>query len=101
MLNSLLNEKILDRSTFKAFADNKISVIIKLECVLEWVESIVEGVNAAWFPAFSPFPTMFSNGVPLWVIKSWRPLHISILSWSSFKQYSAHYSFQVDGCFPK
>ena len=29
-----------------------------------------------------------------------RPLHLSILSCSSFNQYSAQYSFQTTGCFP-
>ena len=49
ILKSSPNDKILDMSTFKVFADNKISVIIKLECVLEWVENTVEeGVNAGF-----------------------------------------------------
>ena len=29
-----------------------------------------------------------------------QPVHLSMLSWSSFKQYSAEYSFQATGCFP-
>ena len=29
-----------------------------------------------------------------------RPVHISMLSWSSFHQYSAQYSFQATGCLP-
>ena len=29
-----------------------------------------------------------------------RPVHLSKLSWSSFDQYSAQYSFQATGCFP-
>ena len=29
-----------------------------------------------------------------------RPVHLPILSWSLFNQYSAQYSFQARGCFP-
>ena len=29
-----------------------------------------------------------------------RPVHLPMLSWSSFNQYSAQYSFQTTGCFP-
>ena len=29
-----------------------------------------------------------------------QPVHLSMLSWSSFNQYSAQYSFQATGCFP-
>ena len=32
---------------------------------------------------------------------SWWPVHLSMLSWSSFNQCSAHYSFQATGCLPK
>ena len=31
---------------------------------------------------------------------SLRPVHLSMLSWSSFNQYSAQYSSQATGCFP-
>ena len=30
----------------------------------------------------------------------WQPVQLSMLSWSSFNQYSAQYSFQVTRCFP-
>ena len=30
----------------------------------------------------------------------WQPVHLSILSWSSFNQYSAQYSIQATGCLP-
>ena len=33
------------------------------------------------------------------VISQW-PMHLSMLSWSSFNQFSAQYSFQASGCFP-
>ena len=29
-----------------------------------------------------------------------RPVHLYILFWTIFRQYSAHYFFQVTGCFP-
>ena len=29
-----------------------------------------------------------------------QPVHLSMLSWSSFSQYSLQYSFQATGCFP-
>ena len=29
-----------------------------------------------------------------------QPVHLSKLSWSSFNQYTAQYSFQATGCFP-
>ena len=30
----------------------------------------------------------------------WRPVHLSMLSWSSFNQYLSQYSLQTTGCFP-
>ena len=55
-LNSLPNDKIMDRSKLKTFADNKLKATENLKFVLERVENIVgKGENAAWFPAFSPF----------------------------------------------
>ena len=48
-LNSLPDNKILDRSKFTAFADNKIDVSQKFEFVLEMVENIVgKGENASY-----------------------------------------------------
>ena len=49
--NSLPTNKILDWSKFKAFPDNKI--------LLGWVENILG--KGEWFPAFSPFPTVFKR----------------------------------------
>ena len=46
-INSLLDNKILDMSIFKAFADDKIILTQKLKFVLERVENIVgKGENA-------------------------------------------------------
>ena len=57
--NPLSNDKILDLSKFKAFADDKIIVTQKLKFVLGRVENFVgKGENAG---SFSPFPTMVSK----------------------------------------
>ena len=53
--DSVPNNKILDQSKFKAFADNKTNVTVKVKFVLERVENI-----SSW--AFSPFPPLFSIG---------------------------------------
>ena len=54
----------------KAFAGDKINVNQKLKFDMGRVESIVEKGENADLPAFSPFPTMFSKGLFLKVIKS-------------------------------
>ena len=54
------NDEILDWSKLKAFADDKLNVIEKLEFVLGRVENIVGKEENA---ALSPFPTMFSKGI--------------------------------------
>ena len=56
-VHSVPNDKILDWSKLKAFADDKLNEIEKLEFVLEWVEKMVgEGENAGFqhFLLFSP-----------------------------------------------
>ena len=65
--NSLPNDKILNQSNSKDFADDKIEVTEKLDFVLGRVEKIV---RKCWLPAFSPFPTLFSKGCFLRVVKS-------------------------------
>ena len=60
MLNSLLNNKILDQSKFKAFADKKIILTKKSACVGKSRKHCGER-RKCWLPAFSPFPTMFSK----------------------------------------
>ena len=55
-------KKKLVCSTFKAFADDKINVILKLRFVLGKVEKHCEKRRKCWLPAFSPFPSMFSKG---------------------------------------
>ena len=58
-IKSLLNNKILDWSKFKAFADDKLNVARIMISVSDRVENIVGKVRKCWLPAFSPFPTMF------------------------------------------
>ena len=61
--NSLPNDKIIDCSKFKAFADDKIIVTQELKYGFGKLENIVgNGENRkCWLSAFSPFPTMFSK----------------------------------------
>ena len=64
-INSLPNNKILEGSNLKAFADNKIKLDKMLIVVFEGIENIVgKGENAS-LPGFSPFPTIFSKGLLL------------------------------------
>ena len=49
-----------------------------------------------WLIDFMVFNALFNS---ISVI-SRQPVHLSILYWNSFNQYSAQYSFQVTGCFP-
>ena len=69
-VTSLQNDKFIDLSSLKAFADDKINVREKLKFELRSVESIVGKGEKCWSPAFSPFSTMFSKGFYLKVVKS-------------------------------
>ena len=60
-VNSLPNHKILAWSKFKAFADDKINEAKMMIFVFHRVEKHSEKMRKCWLPAFSPFPTMFSN----------------------------------------
>ena len=58
LINSVSNDKILDLSKLKAFADNNLNVNQKLKFALGRVENIMgKGENA-----FSPFPRKISKG---------------------------------------
>ena len=67
--NSLPNDKFLDWSKLKAFADDKTNMAEKLIC-------LAKGRKHCWkrrkccLPAFSPFPTMFSKAFFFRVVKS-------------------------------
>ena len=59
--NSLPNDKILDWSKFKAFADDKINETKELTFVLEREESIVERGENAGHQHFILFPQCFQK----------------------------------------
>ena len=61
--------KIFGVTKSKAFADDKISAIEKMKCVLGWVENIVEKGENGCFKHFLLFPTMFSKGFFLRIVK--------------------------------
>ena len=69
-LNPLPNEKILDLSKLKAFADDKISVTQKLKFFFGKGRKHCGNRRKCWLPAFSPFLTMFTIGYFLRVMKS-------------------------------
>ena len=69
LFNSLPNDKFLDWSILKAFADDKLNLAKKLEFALGRVENCGKRIKC-WLPAFSPFPTMFSEGLYLKFVKS-------------------------------
>ena len=56
IVNSLSNDKVLDWSKLKAFADDKINVNVKLKLGLERVESIVGKGENAGYQHFLLFP---------------------------------------------
>ena len=60
---------MLDWFKLKAFADDKIN-LEKLKFLLERVENIVGKKEKILVPAFSPFPTVISNGFLHRVVKS-------------------------------
>ena len=64
---TLPNKKFLHWSKLKALHTTK-KYNIKAEIFLEWIENIVG--RKCWLPAFSPFPTMFSKGFFIRVVKS-------------------------------
>ena len=60
-LNLLPNNKILDYSKLKAFADKKINVTQKLNIVMGWVEKIVEKEENAEYQHFLLLPQCFQR----------------------------------------
>ena len=59
--NSLPNNKILDWSKFKAFADDKINMTEKFKFVLGRIENIVEKGENAGYQYFFLFPQCFQK----------------------------------------
>ena len=68
--NSLPNNKFLDWSKLKAFADNKINVTEKLKLALGQEENIVGKGENAGYQHFLLFPQMFSKAFIFKVVKS-------------------------------
>ena len=61
VINPFRQNKILDRTKFKAFADNKFDIAKMTNSVFERVENTVGNVRKYWLPALFPFPTLFSK----------------------------------------
>ena len=59
--NSLPNNKILDQSNFKAFADNILNVVQIMICISDRVESIVGKGENAGYQHFLLFPQCFQK----------------------------------------
>ena len=68
--NSSPNNKFLDWSNLKELADDNINMIINLKFVLGRVENTVGKGENAGYQHFLLFPTMFSKGFYLRVLKS-------------------------------
>ena len=71
LVNSLPNDKTLDWSKLKAFADDKIDMTEKFKFVLKRVENIVGKRRKCWLPAFSPFSQNVFKAFFIRVVKSW------------------------------
>ena len=67
--NSLPNDKILDQSKFKAFADDELKAIEMARSVLDKIENIWGKEENAGYQHFLPFSTMFSKGSFFRVVK--------------------------------
>ena len=68
--NSLPNNKILDWSKFKAFADDKIKVLKMMIFVFDRVENISEKGENAGYQHLLLFPQCFQRGSLPRVVKS-------------------------------
>ena len=62
-INPLLNDKILEWSKFKAFADDKINLTEQLLFVLGRVENIVRKGENAGYQHFLLFPQCFHRAL--------------------------------------
>ena len=70
LFNSLTNDKFLDRSKLKAFADDKLNLAEKIEICFGKGRKHCGKRRKCWLPAFSPFPTVFSEGFYFRDVKS-------------------------------
>ena len=71
---TLPNDKIVALSESKPShsADEKLKVAKMMTFVRDRMENIVCGKRKCWLPAFSPFPSVFSKGQFLRVVKTWN-----------------------------
>ena len=63
MFNPLTNNKILDQSKFKAFADEKLKAIQMAKFVLDKTENIVGKKENAGYQHFLPLPQCFQKAL--------------------------------------
>ena len=70
-VNSLLNDKMLDWSKFKAFADDRIKVNEQLKFGLGRVEYILGKGESAGYQHFLLFPECFQKPPSLRSLKAW------------------------------
>ena len=68
-LDSLLNNKILDQSKLKAIVDDTVNMTHRIEIHCGQNRNIFGKRKKCRLPAFSPFPSMFSKGFFLRVVK--------------------------------
>ena len=61
---------MFDQSKLKAFADDKLKVIQMAKFVLDKMKKHCWKRGKCWLPAFFSFPSMFSKGLFVRVIKS-------------------------------
>ena len=71
VINCLPNDKILDWSRLKAFADDKINVTKELKFVLGREENVVRKGENAGYQHFLLFPQCFQKPSSCRVLKSW------------------------------
>ena len=68
-LNPLPNNKFLDMTKLKAFADDKLYVAKMTIFLFHIAENTVRKSKKCWLPAFSPFSTVFSEVFFFMVVK--------------------------------
>ena len=81
LFNSLPNDKILDWPKLRAFADDKLNAIEKLNFVLGLVENIVGKVENAGFQHFVLSHIVFKSFIFLEVLKGgivWQCVKVSV-----------------------
>ena len=70
-INPLTNNKFLDLTKLKAFADDKLNISKMTISLCDRVENTVGKEENAGYQHFSSFPTVFSKAFFFGVVKSW------------------------------